>query len=290
MAVKVITDSTSCLPREQRAELDIGVAGLTSLLDGATYDDDAVDYEPFFTALEASSSMPTTSQPSVQDMVDLMEARVEARHDVVGVFISEKMSGTLSSAMLAREMVLERHPGATIEVVDSRSNCMELGLAARAAARAAADGAGVPEVVAAAEAMIERTRFLFVPDTLEYLRRGGRIGGASALIGALLQVRPILTVADGQTDVFAKVRTTRRALDTIIETVKADGGEKGGLADVVVHHIHAEEDGRALALRMAEVLGRDVDVCAIGPVIGAHVGPGALGVVYHTNEPMRKSG
>ena len=290
MAVKVITDSTSYVPRQTRRELDMGVAGLSSLLDDVTFDDDAEDYEPFYTALEASSSMPTTSQPAVQDMVDLMEERVAAGHEVVGVFISEKMSGTFSTAMLAREMVLERHPGAVIEVVDGESNSMELGFAAIAAAEAAATGASAEEVVAAARHMIERTRFLFVPETLEYLRRGGRIGGASALVGSLLQIKPILTVVNGQTDAFGKVRTKQKALATIVDTLAADMRDKGGLGGVMVHHIHDEEAGRDLAARIEEVVGRPVDICPIGPAIGAHVGPGAVAVVYHTVDPMHKSG
>lgn len=290
MAVKVITDSTSYVPRELRAELGLGVAGLSSLLDGVVYPDDAEDYEPFYTALEASSAMPTTSQPAVQDMVDLMEERVTAGHEVAGVFISEKMSGTYSTALLARDMVLERHPDARIEVVDGKSNSMELGFAALAAARAAAAGQALSDVVAAAHATIERTRFLFVPETLEYLRRGGRIGNASALIGSMLQIKPILTVVGGQTDVFGKVRTKPKAIQTILDAFARDIAEKGGLGDAIVHHIHDEDAGRALAERASEVAGRDVGICPIGPAIGAHVGPGAVALVYHTVDPMRKSG
>lgn len=290
MAVKVITDSTSYMPREMLREFDVGVAALSSLLDGVTFADDADDFEPFFSALEASSAMPTTSQPAVQDMVDLMAERVSAGHEVVGVFISEKMSGTYSTALLARDMVLEGHPDAVIEVVDSESNCMELGFAVLAAAKAAAAGETVADVVTAARRVIERTRFLFVPETLEYLRRGGRIGGASALIGSLLQIKPILTVAGGQTDVFAKVRTRHKAIGAIVDALAADMRDKGGLGGVIVHHIHAEAAGRDLAARVAEVVGHAVDVCPIGPAIGAHVGPGAVALAYHTVGPMHKSG
>lgn len=289
MNVKVLTDSTSYVPRQVRRELDIGVVRLSSTLDGVTYFDDAEDYGPFFRALAETKRFPTTSQPSVQDLVDAMEAPVSMGQDVAGIFISAEMSGTLATAELARDMVLERHPGATIEIVDARSNSMELGYAAVAAAREAAAGAAVARVVAAAQAMMERTRFLFVPDTLEFLKRGGRIGGASALIGSLLQVRPILTVADGTTAVFARVRTKARALDELVAAFVADVRSKGGLREVVVHHIDDEAAGTALAERLAEVAGCEVPVTPIGPAIGAHVGPGAVGVVYATNDPMRKS-
>lgn len=288
MGVKVVTDSTSYIPRPLRRELDIGVVGLFSTLDGVTYADDAEDYAPFYRALAASSEFPTTSQPSVQSLVDAFEAPVAAGHDVVGVFISSLMSGTYATAQLAREMVLERHPEAVIEIVDGESNSMELGYAAIAGAREAASGGPVERVVAAVRDMMARTRFLFVPQTLEYLRRGGRIGAASALIGSLLKIRPILTVVGGRTDVFARVRTAERAVEQMVQAFLEDVRTKGGLVEAVVHHIDAETAGAQLAARLSEAVGRSIACVAIGPAVGAHVGPGALGVVYATAEPMRK--
>jgi DegV family protein with EDD domain len=161
-------------------------------------------------------------------MVDAMEGPVAAGDEVVGVFISEKMSGTFSTAQLARDMVLERHPGARIAIVDSRSNSMELGLAVLAAARRAATGGSIEDVVDAAEQMTLHTRFLFTPLTLEYLRRGGRIGHASALLGTLLQIKPVLTVVDGVTDTFAKVRSLAKAQELIAQTFASDIRNKGG--------------------------------------------------------------
>jgi DegV family protein with EDD domain len=290
MAVHVITDSTSYIPRPLRAALDIGVVGLTSELEGVTYADNAEDFSDFYRALRAPGVFPTTSQPSVQSMVELLEERAAEGDAVVGVFISQLMSGTYSTALLARDMVLDRHPNAAIEIVDSQSNCMELGLAALAAARAAQAGESVDAAVAAARDMIGRTRFLFTPMTLEYLRRGGRIGAASALLGALLQVKPVLTVVGGRTDTHAKVRSLGKAWDTVVDAFAADVRDKGGLDEVYVHHIDDPEAGRAFADRIAEVAGREVEAIAIGPAIGTHVGPGTVGVVYATKQPMRKHG
>jgi DegV family protein with EDD domain len=185
-------------------------------------------------------------------------------------------------------MVRETHPDAVIEVVDGRSNSMELGFAVLAAARAAAQGASVAEVVAAAEEMTRHTRFIFAPLTLEYLRRGGRIGTASALLGQLLKIHPVLTVVEGQTATFAKVRTHERALDTILQAFATDLRDCGGLGEVFVHHIHAADAGRAFAARVAEIAGRAVEIVPIGPAVGSHVGPGTLGLVYHTNGAVRK--
>jgi DegV family protein with EDD domain len=290
MEVKVITDSTSYIPRAQREALDIGVTVLLSLLDGVAYPDDPDDYSVFYEALSTSDSFPTTSQPAVQDIVDMMEERVKAGHAVVGVFISERMSGTYSTALLARDMVLERYPDAEIEVVDGMSNSMELGYAVLAAAETAAGGGSVADVADAARERIRHTRFLFTPPTLEYLRRGGRIGNAQSLLATLLQIKPILTVVDGVTDTFARVRTVQKAHDLIVDTFAKDVREKGGLGDVCVHHINDPVAGRRFADRIAEVAGRLVDLIDIGPVIGTHVGPGTVGVVYYMNGLMHKSG
>ena len=289
MAVKVITDSTSYIPRARGEKLDIGIARLSSLVDGVTYVDDPDDCEDFYEALAKTTSWPTTSQPSVQEIVDLMQERVVAGHEVVGVFISELMSGTYSTSLLARDIVREQYPDATIEVVDGRSNSMELGFAVLAAAEAAAEGKSVEEVVAAATERTLHTRFLFTPLTLDYLRRGGRIGNAQALLATLLQIKPILTVVDGVTDTFAKVRTAQKAHDLIAETFAADIRDKGGLGEVHVHHIHDAAAGRQFADRIGEVAGRVVDMIPIGPVIGTHVGPGTVGLVYHTNDRIEKS-
>lgn len=289
MAVKVISDSTSYLHKAVRDEFDIGIAPVRVLLDGVEYPDDAEDCEPFFRALEASSAMPTTSQPTVGELAALMEERVAAGHDVAGVFVSDRLSGTFGVARLAREMVLEKHPNAGIELVDSESNSTELGLAVLAAARVAAEGGELTTVIAAARAMVERSRLLFVPSTLEYLRRGGRIGGAMAMVGGILRIRPILTAADGVTSVFARVRTMERAITTMLTTLSADLNAKGGLTYVSALHIHAPASAHAFAERIAQITGTPVPVVPVGPAIGAHVGPGAIGVTYATVEPMLKS-
>ncbi|MGB4440651.1 MAG: DegV family protein [Coriobacteriia bacterium] len=290
MGVKVIADSTSYIPRPRREALGIRTVSLSSTLDGVTYTDDAEDYSAFYDALAKSPNWPTTSQPSVQDVVDLMTEHVEAGHDVVGVFISELMSGTYSTALLARDLVRESHPDAVIEVVDGRSNSMELGYAVLAAAEKAAEGGTAEECVAAAKERMLHTRFLFTPMTLEYLKRGGRIGNASALLATLLQIKPVLTVVDGVTDTFAKVRTLQKAHDLIVDTFAADIRDKGGLCEVYVHHIHDLVAGEKFRARIAEVAGRAVELLDIGPAVGTHVGPGTIAVVYYTNGLMNKSG
>ena len=290
MTVRVVADSTSYVPRRLRDELGIAVVSLSAELEGVSYPDDADDYGPYFAALAATDGFPTTSQPSVQAMVDLFERPVSEGHEVVGVFISQLMSGTYANALLARDLVRERHPDAVIEIVDGRSNSMELGMAALAAARAAAGGADVAGVVAAAEERTLHTRFLFAPLTLEYLRRGGRIGNAQALLATLLQIHPVLTVVDGVTDTLAKVRTLTKAHDLMVDTFAADIRDKGGLDEVYVHYIADAEAGRRFAERIEAAAGRPVEIVPVGPGVGSHVGPGTVAVVYATRDLMRKSG
>ncbi len=288
MAVKFVTDSTSYLSGEIRSRYDVAVIPLSVNLDGQTFDDDASDYSPFYRALAASKNFPTSSQPSVSSFVEVFSHAAGEGNPVVAVFLSSEMSGTYSTALLARDMVHKRMPDAVIEIVDSRSNCMELGFALLAGIEAAESGAGVPEVIAAIEARKARTRFLFVPGTLEYLRRGGRIGGASALLGSLLQIRPILTVIDGKTEIYAKVRTKKKALAEIVAAFKADIEAKGGLGGAIVHNIDDIEEGQLLADMARSVAGFDIEVGSIGPAIGTHVGPGTAGLVYYTTEEMCK--
>lgn len=285
MAVRVVTDSTSCMPAEDRERYGIDVVSLSVSFGDDTFPEEGADTEAFYARLKATPKPPTSSQPTPGEFEAVFERHLAAGDDVVGVFISSDMSGTLSSAELAAKQVGPRHPGRTIELVDSRSNSMQLGLAVLQACRAADAGASVSESARAARDTIPRTRFVFAPVSLEYLRRGGRIGGASALLGTLLQVKPILTVAGGRVEVLRRVRTTARALAGLVDQMAADG-ERFGLAEVVVHHIADETAGRALAATVRERVGVEARVVPIGPVVGLHVGPGTSGIVYRTERPI----
>lgn len=281
MAIKLVTDSTSYIPMELRDKYDISVVSLGVSFGLETYDEEDIDNETFYDKMAKHKELPTSSQPTPLRLYELFEQFVSVGDSVVGIFLSSDMSGTYSSALIAKCMIAEKYPDATIEIIDSRSNCMELGFAVLAAAKAAHEGEPFEQVVAEAKNVISKSRFLFVPQTLEYLRKGGRIGGAAAFLGSILQIKPILTVIDGKTAVFGKVRTTSRAIATIIDAFLKDVKEKG-LGEVVVHHINCMAEGIKIAEMIEEHLNISVPVYSIGPVIGLHVGPGALGVVYYT--------
>ena len=191
------------------------------------------------------------------------------------------MSGTFSTSNLVKEMILEKYPNANIVMLDSRSNCMQAGYAILEAAKAAADNKSLDEVVSIAKSVIENSKFIFVPDTLDYLKKGGRIGGAAALFGSLLQIKPILTVTDGKTTVLTKVRTKKKAIDKIIDTVM-EQNLKSPIKGLIVHHINCESEGQELANKLQDKLGiSNIKIQSIGPIIGLHVGPGSIGVAYH---------
>jgi DegV family protein with EDD domain len=281
MALKIVTDSTSYLPEDLKRDNHISTVSLCVSFGSESQREEDVDATAFYARMARTGELPVSSQPAIGEMADAFRRITSAGDASLGIFLSEEMSGTIDCAHAARKIVREEDPTAQIEILDSRSNCMQLGFAALAAARAARAGAAVEEAVAAARAVMARSRFLFVPRTLEYLRRGGRMGGASALLGTLLHVRPILTVVDGRTAVLRKVRTQARAVGAMLDELFEGISEKG-LGDIVVHHIHSEAAGRRLAALIEDRLGRAVRVCPIGPVIGLHVGPGAVGVVYYT--------
>jgi DegV family protein with EDD domain len=288
MPVRVVTDSTSYIPAELAGPLDIRMVSLYVTFGGVTEREVDVDVDTFYQRMRASGEFPTSSQPSVAELIEAFEGPVSQGDEVVGVFISSDMSGTFSTASMARDQVLERHPGAVIELVDSRSNSMELGFAALAAAEAVRDGGDAKAAVEAARHMIDRSRWYFVPNTLDYLRMGGRIGAASALLGSMLEIRPILTVANGVTSPVKKVRTRARAIAEIADLFAADVAAKG-FGDVIVHHISDEAAAADLASRIEAVIGRPPRIVPLGPVIGVHVGPGSLGIVYHTLEEQHKN-
>jgi DegV family protein with EDD domain len=288
LAVHVITDSTSAMPASLAAEFGIRIVPLSVSLGGVSESDLEIDAEDFYRRMVTTPVFPTSSQPPVALMIEALEGPVSRGDAVVAVLISSKMSGTHETACMARDQILERRPDAAIEIVDSRSNSMEEGFAVLAAARVAAAGGTAAEAAAAARRTTGRTRWLFTVAELDHLRMGGRIGNAKALLGSILQIRPILTVVDGVTSTVKSVRTGKRALEEIATMVAADF-EAYGFVDAVVHHVIAPREGEALADLIEQRTGHRPPVYLLPPSIGIHVGPGALGVVYEVAADLHKN-
>lgn len=285
MPVRVFTDSVSYIPEMLLRSEGITVVPLYVSENGATVPEIRIDAPGFFERLSLGGRLPTTSQAPTEDFRAVFAEAVAFGDDVLAVLVSGGMSGTVGSAELAAREVLDTSSGSRIVVVDSRANCMQEGFAVLAAAEAAKSGASLSECEQAARESMRRSRFLFSPQSLEYLRRGGRISAAGALLGSMLRIVPVLTAENGETGVAGRARTWTHALETIVRLMRMDI-ERFGLRQVVVQSIGDMGPGIDFAREYIEpVVGRPVQVIPIGPVIGLHVGP-AVGVTYETEEPL----
>jgi DegV family protein with EDD domain len=274
--VAVVTDSTAYLPEGVADRYGITVVPLHVVLGGATGREN-IDLGPaeVAAALAERRVHVTTSRPTPGELADAYRACGASQ--VVSVHLSSTLSGTAESALLAARDVASE--GVEVRVVDSRSVAMGLGFTVVAAAEAAAAGKGIRAVEGAAMRAAEATTTLLYVDTLEHLRRGGRVRAASALVGAALGVKPILTMAGGELVLLEKVRTSGKATARLLALSVAAAGE--GPVDVAVHHLAAEGRAAQLATDLQDALPRcrSVQISEVGAVVGAHVGPGCLGVV-----------
>jgi DegV family protein with EDD domain len=279
MPVRVVTDSTADLPRHVAEELGISVVPLLVLFGEKAYRD-GVDLtsEQFFERLTQSRVLPTTSQPSVGAFQEAYGKLARETKEIVSIHISSRASGTYEAARSARETITK---GPRIELVDSLSASMGVGIIAAAAARAAKAGASLDEVTSLARGMVPRVHVFALLETLEYLRRGGRIGRATAFLGGVLSLKPILRIHDGEVHPVSRVRTRRKAIDKMLELAMA----YESIGEAAVMHGTTPEDAEALARRVTERLpGVPVHTGHIGPVIGVHGGPGIIGIIVLEGE------
>ena len=274
----VVCDSTAYLPLELLAERDIKVVSLYVSINGEQQREMEIeDYSGFFERLRASEGGATTSQPSIGDFVTVYEPLLDAGREIVSVHISAGISGTCEAANQARQRLIDEGKGGErITVFDSRSAAGGMGLCALGAAAAARSGGDTAAVVARAQQTREELKMWFAIDTLEYLRRGGRIGGASAFIGSALKIKPILTLEEEITPV-ERVRTRARSIERLRDYARER--HSSGLDAWVVQYIQDEETAASLVDDGREIFGCEpAFVSEIGAVLGAHVGPGLLGI------------
>jgi DegV family protein with EDD domain len=274
--VTIVTDSTASLPDGVAEELGIVVVPLQVVIGATSYDEGVATSDMVAEALRSFTPV-STSRPTPAAMVDVYEAAVEGgAEEIVSIHLSRDMSGTFDSAEVASR-------GAPVPVlaVDTRQVGFATGYAVLAAAALARDGGTPEEVAAAALARADATTSLFYVDTLEYLRRGGRVGAAAALLGSALAVKPLLTITDGKVASLEKVRTASRALARLEDLAVEAAGD--GPAEITVAHLASPDRAEQLAERLADELaenlgGREVWCTELGAVLGAHVGPGMVAV------------
>jgi DegV family protein with EDD domain len=273
--VALVTDSTAYLPAELVQRYDIAVVPLQVVLDGRPFDEGAgLSGHDVAEALRHSRHV-STSRATPAQVLDVYTQTVDrGAHEIISVHLSSELSGTYDSAKLAAQ-----DSPAPVHVVDSRSLGMGVGFAVLEAARLRAEGADVLTAASAAQRRAGGTSVFFYVQTLEYLRRGGRLTTAQAIIGAALGVKPLLHIVDGRIQPLENVRTAGRALSRLEELAVDQAGLD--LVDIAVHHLDSVERAQTLAERLSERLPavRDVMVSEVGPVVGAHVGPGLVAAV-----------
>jgi len=275
--VAIVTDSTAYIPPDLIEQYNISVAPLVLIWGDETYED-GVDIQPdeFYTRLEGAKVMPSTSQATPKTFHKIYSDLLEQDYEILSLLIASPLSGTVVSAV----QVQAEMPEAPIEIVDSYNTAMALGWQVIQTARAAEDGANLAECKEIAEQGREHTGVIFAVDTLEFLHRGGRIGGASRYLGTALNIKPILEVREGRIEAIEKVRTRKKSFVRLLELVgeRIDGREPVRLATL---HANSPQDAQEL-LDMAKDKFSPVETVfsEVSPVIGTHVGPGTVGLAY----------
>jgi DegV family protein with EDD domain len=275
--ILVVTDSSASLPAGVAEELDIRIIPLWLIWDESSYLD-GVDIDPvsFYTRLKTSNTLPTSTQPSAVEFKNLFEQLGQECGGIVCILASSKISGTVDSATAAQEF-----SPVPIEVVDSEFSAMGQGIIAIAAARAAAEGAHLVEVANIARKTREEVHLLFVVDTLEYLHKGGRIGGAKRLLGTALDIKPILHFEGGTIQPLSQARTKKKAIRELLAIATTRlGGQQ--MAEAAIVHVDCSDEAYRLREDVINLFDPSlVHVSDVSPVVGTHVGPGALGLAFY---------
>jgi DegV family protein with EDD domain len=275
--IAIVTDSTGYLPKEFLDRYPIYVAPQV-LIWGEENFEDGVSILPkeFYTRLKTAKVMPSSSQATPKYFHVLFDDLLKQNYEILAILISTKLSGTVASAVQAREFF----PEAPIEIIDSYSTAMAMGFQILAVARAAEKGASLKECVALAEASRQHTGVVFAVDTLEFLHRGGRIGGGSRFLGTALNIKPILELIDGRVEAVERVRTRHKSLERVVELVEE---RIGGRQPVRLSALHADAvDDAKTVLDMAKSRIQSIEniLAEVSPVVGTHAGPGTVGLAF----------
>jgi DegV family protein with EDD domain len=277
--VAIVTDGISSITQQMGQEYGIHVMPVYVMFGATTYRD-GIDLHPdqFYGFLRGAEQLPTTSQPTVVDFAELYTDLSSHTEAIVSIHASKKMSATMDSAQAA---ILQR-PDVPIHVIDCRNISMGQGLLAIAAARASAAGQDAGQIVQLVESLMPRTHLIFTVETLEYLRKGGRIGGATAWLGSTIRIRPVLHMEDGQVEPLEKPRTRGKAIRRVLDLMAERVGSSQNVHAAVLH-CDAPDEGNRLAKEVAARFQcAELLTVEAGPIIGTHAGPGTLGVAFYT--------
>ena len=276
MSTILISDSTSYLPENLISDYGIIIIPLNLHLEGKPYKEGRdISHAEFYHIFKSSKMFPTTSQPSAGEFLEVFQ-RLTPDDEALVILISAELSGTMQSALMARNM-LETERQKNIHIIDSRSSSMGMGFQLLKAGKMFAQGRTMSEVIEEVERITIQQEIYFIVDNLEYLVRGGRLSKSSGLIGNLLQLKPVLTVREGKLELFDKVRTSSRAVKLMKQQVEKN---KSWIKRLAVIHVQAEEEASKLQQDLQEQYGITALISEAGPVIGAHTGPGTLGIAF----------
>ncbi len=281
-AIAIVTDSTSDLDLTEAAEFGISVVPAHVRFGDIDYKDGVdITGDKFYDMLSESRDLPQTSQPSAGEFAEVYGQLAQDHEHIVSIHVSGKLSGTVQSALTAAQQ-LQEESSSTVHVVDTQSASLGVAYMAREAARLAGEDVPADRIVNHVKYVADLMHVAFSPDTLEYLRRGGRLGAASHLLGSLLRIKPVLTIQDGAIDVLDRVRTRSRVIDRIQTYVESVAGEDRTLTHFGVMHAAAPDFAAELQEAcLSRVSATHILSGAIGPAIGTHAGPGAVGVTFH---------
>ena len=277
--VALVTDSTSYIPKDIREKYPITVVPQVVIWEGQTYEDDVtITPEQFYSRLRTAKVMPSTSQASVVNMHKAFSSLIEQGHDVLGIFLSAKLSGTFQSAVLGREQLTSGKE--KVDYIDSNTTAMAMGFMVLSVARAAMEGASLAECKELAEKARQHVGVYLTVDTLEFLHRGGRIGGAQRFLGTALNLKPILAIDDGRVEAVERVRTRGKALDRLVELVAEKCAGKSPVRMATLH-ADAEADAKILLDKITPLVQPVESVfAAVSPAVGANAGPGTVGLAW----------
>lgn len=277
--IALVTDSTAYIPPDLIQKYGLTVTPQVLIWGEETFED-GVDIQPaeFYARLKTDKVMPTTSQVSIANMKATFESLVEKDYHVLAIFLSAKLSGTIQSAIQAKDMM--DTAGEKVTFIDSNSTAMALGFQVLTVARALENGANLDDAVALAEKAREHTGVYFAVDTLEFLHRGGRIGGAQRFLGTALNMKPVLAVLDGRVEAVERIRTKSKALDRVLELVMEQCQGKTPIRLATIHAA-AEDEARTLLDKATKELNATESILtSVSPVVGTHAGPGTVGLAY----------
>ncbi|MBL0385506.1 DegV family protein [Tumebacillus sp. ITR2] len=274
--IALVTDSAAYMPSDMIEKYDITVVPLMVNFGNESFREGVdISSDDFYKRLASEKALPTTSQPVVGDLVVAFEKLLQTHDSVIAVLLSSGLSGTVNSAETAARMV-----GGDITVIDSKITAWGQAHMVLEVAKLREEGLPKDEIVSRVLELRDRVGAYFVVDSLEHLHRGGRVSGVSAMLGSLLQVKPVLRVNDGKLEMFEKVRTRKKALARVIELLQEKVGENDKLVASIVYS-DVKADGEAFLAQVQEAIPTAVlELSQLGPVVGTHVGPGLLAVIY----------